>query len=279
MLKRAARFFALTLIAATTLFSQSSNVDRSWADRLNDDVYIVGRIDNDGTKSGVFGRRPSDVKNSNWCVFVGPREQVYKLTLIDRSIHELFIDGRKVEDSLIWKHTAEFKPYLEKFWRDREIEDESAELERQIKPIDRKMEEIQKEIEKLEQANEKLERGSSSFAESKSIDAKLNRLSEIERDLELQIESLSKSQETLSKEQESLQLDKETDRVLSRMIADLKALGAIKSSSNLRFKLSNTQFIINGKQASPEIYQLMKDRYVVETSGENGFLYRWKGKI
>lgn len=240
---------------------------------------MFGQIDNDGTKSGVFGRRPSDVKNSNWCVFVGPREQVYKLTLIDRNIHELFIDGRKVEDSLIWKHTAEFKPYLEKFWRDREIADKSADLERQMKPLDRKIEAIQKEIQKLEQANEKMERNSSSFAQSKSLDAEIKRLSGIDRDLEQQIESLSRSQEDLSKEQESLQLDKETDRVLARIIADLKALGAIKSTSNLRFKLSNTEFIINGKQASPEIYRLMKDRYIVETTNESGFLYRWKGKI
>lgn len=245
------------------------------------DIYMFGTVENDKRMSGYFGKNRQDFKNKNWCVFIGANGKVYKLTLIDKSIRDLFIDGRKIADGEIWKHTAEYKPFLLKFWRNEEIEEESRELERQIKPLDRKIEAINKEIEKLDREEEKLDKelknNSASFTDNrKSINAQQKRLSGIEKELSEQIENLSKQQETLSNEQESLNLMDELNKVLLQIGTDLKALGVIKNSNNLSFKLSNVELIVNGNRISPEVLELLKTRYIVESNGESGFLFRWK---
>ena len=227
--------------------------------------------------TGYFGKNYQDIKNKNWCVFIGSNGKVYKMSLIDKNIRDLFIDGQKVADDQIWKHTAEYKSFLEKFWRNEEIEKESNELEQKIKPLDRKMDAIIQEIEKLDRD---LEKNSAGFADGrKSLKAQQKRLSAIEKELDDQIEDLSKQQEKLSDEQESLNLMDELDKVLLQIGSDLKSLGVIKNTNNLSFKLSNLGLIVNGKQVSPEVFELLKARYIVEFSGESGFLYRWKGDV
>lgn len=279
-------FILLLSLSALTLlfFALNQNISLAQIKPNNDSLYMVGSVDKDRTMTGFFGKNHQDIENKNWCVFIGENGKVYKISLIERNIHELYIDGQKIADNQIWKHTAEYKSFLEKFWRNEEIEDESSDLESKIKPIDRKIEAISKEIEKLDRAEEKLdkdlERNSTSFADNKkSINAQQKRLSEIENELDEQIENLSKQQEKLSDEQESLNLMDELDKVLEQISADLKSLGVIKSSKNLSFKLSNVELIVNGKKVSPEVFELLKARYIVEMSGESGFLYRWKGNV
>jgi len=250
----------------------------------SNDIYLNGTIENDRRMSGFFGKNGSDWKSKNWCVFIGANGKVYKLTLIDRSIGDLYIDGQKIAGGEIWKHTAEYKPFLLKFWRSEEIENESRELERQIKPIDRRMEAINQEIEKLDKAEEKLDRdtqnGAASFADNrKTIDAQRRRLEEIQKELETEIENLSKRQENLSREHESLKLSAELDKVLLKISEDMKSLGIIKTTKNLSFKLSNRELVVNGKQVSAEVFDLLKSRYIVETNGESGYLFRWKGDV
>ncbi len=248
------------------------------------DIYMFGTIEKGEVMSGYFGKHQPDSKNKTWCVFIGSNGKVYKLALIDKNIHELYIDGQKVADSQIWKHTAEYKSFLEKFWRNEEIENESRELERQIKPFERKIEAISKEIEKLDRAEEKLDRDSenkpANFDESRAnATARQQKLAKMQKELDEQIENLSKQQETLSSEQESLNLLTELDKVLLRIREDLKSLGVIRNSNNLSFKLSNVELIVNGKKISPEVFELLKARYIVELSGESGFVFHWKGDI
>lgn len=283
-MKRKTFGLILSLMIFTGLFFVSSrNIGQAQIMPAND-IYMFGTIENDKTMSGYFGKNQQDFKNKNWCVFIGSNGKVYKLRLIDRSVRELYIDGQKISNNQIGKHTAEYKSFLEKFWRSRDIENESAELEIKIKPLDREMEAVNQEIEKLDRAEEKLERNSekksASFAETrKSLNARQKRLSEIQKELNEQIEDLSKQQEKLSNEQESLKLIDELNRVLLQISADLKSLSVIKNSRNLSFKLSNVELIVNGKRVSPEVFELLKTRYIVELSGESGFLFRWKGDI
>lgn len=115
MMKRLLRVIPPAAIMAAAIFTSGGDV--SHAQRpVSDGTYIFGRIDNDRGKSGIFGRSRQAFKDRDWCVFVGANGSVYKMSMIDRSVHELFINGKRVDDSLIWKHTAEFKPYLEKYW-------------------------------------------------------------------------------------------------------------------------------------------------------------------
>jgi len=269
---------ALLLLAAFSAFD--SNIGLAQLPTGDDGIYIFGRIDNDKAKSGIFGRRRENLKNSDWCVFIGENGQVYRMSLIDRSIHELYIDGKKIDDSQIWKHTAEFKPYLEKYWRVRELDKESASLDRQMKPIEIKIETVSKEMEKLDKIEERLERSAAGFADDrKSLSDARKRIAGTERELSRELEDFAKRQDQIGKEHESLNLMADLDKVLKQIGTDLQALGVIKSTSNLSFKLSNVELIVNGRKASPEVYDLLKARYIITEGAESGFLYRWKGAI
>lgn len=248
-----------------------------------DGVRLFGTIGNDGVISGYFSRNQSD-SDRDWCVFVGANGKAYKMSLIERNVHELYIDGQKVPDSEIWKHTAEYKSFLEKYWRSQDIENESREIEQKIKPLAKRIEAVSKEIEKLDLAEDRGERSTSRNSES-FVDTKLRlreqqkKLDEIENELDQKMGVLSKQQERLSDEQESLGLEKYLDDVLKQIATDIKVLGAIKSTDKLSYKLSNRELIINGERASPEILELLKIKYILDRGGESGFIYRWKGEI
>lgn len=280
MNKRIFLIISCFVLLSIPFFLWQQNVSEAQTKKDDDSLYMIGSIENNKTMTGFYSKNAQSVQNKNWCVFIGNNGKVYKIQLIDKSIHTLHIDGQKIADSQIWKHTAEYKPYLEKMWRITEIENKSAEIDSQIKPIDRKIAALDKEMQKLDEKEEQMEKNSTNFAENqKSFNAERKKLSEMIKKHSEQIEELSEQQEILSKEMESLDLMKEIDKVLSQISADLKALGVIKSSSNVSFKLSNSELIVNGKKASPEVYDLLKSRYIVEMNGSFGFLYHWKGEV
>ena len=270
---------AISVLAVLTGNQNLGNAQSS----VPDGTHLFGTIGNDSVISGYFSKNQAS-SNLDWCAFIGSNGKVYKMSLIERNVHELYIDGYKIADSEIWKHNAAYKPFLEKYWRSNEIENESREIEKKIKPLDTKIEAINKEIERLDLAEERLERSTSKNSES-FIDSKLSlkeqqkQLAETQNELDQQIEFLSKQQERISDEQESLGLEKYLDDILKQIAADLKSLGAIKSIDKLSFKLSNREMIINGKQASPEVFDLLKAKYIIDQSGESGLIYRWKGNI
>lgn len=276
MTKGLLRTVALLLIACSALFSNDHLLQVQSVTQTDDGMYFMGTIENNGIMTGVFGRRRDGVNNKSWCVFIGANGQVYKMAFIDRDISYLYIDGKKVDDSLIWKHTAEFRVFYDKYWRERDIEAASAALESEMKPLNREIESVAKQMQKIDQAQERVARQGGSTAENKSLDNDRGRLSQIERNLDREIEGFAKRQESLAKEQESLRLMDETDKVLDQILQDLKALGAIKQKTNTTFKLSTAEFVINGKTASPEIYELMKNRYLPDSVAETGFMYHWK---
>lgn len=240
-------------------------------------VYLLGTIDRDGGKTGLFSRRGA-AGDTGWFVFVGEGGWVYKLGLIGRDVSYLYIDGTRIADGDIWRHTAAFRSNYDKYWRDREIEAESDEIDERMKPLERRINAVAKEMEKLDIAREKLERAER-FSDNDGLDAQIKKLQQKERELDREIETLAKQQDKLGDERESLGLMKETDKVIDRIALDLVALGAIKGKSGLSYKLSNAGLIINGKPASPEIFELLRKRYIADSPTESGFLYRWKTKI
>ncbi len=255
--------------------------------RKDDQFFMAGSIENDRKMTGFYSKNANAAQNKNWCVFIGENGKVYKIWLIDKNIHSLHIDGIKIADDQIWKHTAEYKPYLEKMWRINELEEESAEIDDQIRPIDQKIAALDKEMEKLDKKDEEIEKkkeqidkNSLNFDDTrKNIDAQRRKLSKMIEERSKEIEILSKKQGSLVKEIESLNLMSEMDKIFRQITIDLKSLGVIKNSANLSFKLSNSELIVNGKKVSTEVYDLLKARYIVEMDGNFGFVYQWKGEV
>lgn len=268
---------AVLAILTLPLFLSSQNITEAQIKKDDDSFFMMGTIEKEKIMTGVYSKNSEAIHNKNWCVFVGENGKVYKISLIDKSIHALSIDGKKIEDKEIWKHNAEYKPFLEKFWRETELENQSAEIDSLIKPFDRKISVLDKEIEKLDKREAQLEKGASSFDDSrKSINAERKKLAKMQNEYAQQIEQFSDRQEAISKELESLNLMAEIDKVLLQICEDLKSIGVVKTSKGLSFKLNNSVLMVNGKQVSPEAHQLLKDKYIVDLNGEFGFLYHWK---
>lgn len=267
-------------ILSFSFFIWQQNIAEAQNKKDEDNLFMIGSLEKDKRMTGFYSKSPQSIQNKNWCVFIGENGKVYKISLIERNIHTLTIDGKQIADNQIWKHNAEYKPFLERFWREAEIENESAEIDSRIKPFDRKIAALDKEMEKIDKREEQIEKGSSSFTDTpKTLDAERRKLAKMQQEYAKQIEELAKLQENLSNEQDSLKLEGEIDKVLLQICEDLKSLGVVKTSKNLSFKLSNTELIVNGNKVSPEVYQLLKDRYIVELNGEFGFLYHWKGDV
>lgn len=280
MIRRVSHVLTLAAVIAAAFFYADKNVSLAQPQPKDDGIYILGRIDNDKTTSGIFGRRREDLKNRDWCVFIGENGRVYKMSLVDRSVRDLVIDGKRVDDSLIWKRTAEFKPYLEKYWRVRELEQESARLDRQMRPIELKIQAISQEMEKLDRLEQRLDRAATGFTDDrKSLSAARRRIADAERGFSRELNDFARQQDRIGKEHESVDLIGDLDKVLKQIGTDLQSLGAVNTTKNLSFKLSNVEMIVNGKNVSPEIFDLLKARYIVAETGEAGFVYRWKGKI
>lgn len=268
----------LALLSIPFFIGQKNGVDAQT--KNDDDLFLNGSIENDRRMTGFYSKDSNAAQNKDWCVFIGENGKVYKIWLIDRSIHTLHIDGQKIADDQIWKHTAEYKPFLLKMWHINDLEKKSSQLDDEIRPVERKISALEKELEKLDKKQEQIEKSSSSFTDSRtSIDAEMRKLAKMIEERSKEIEELSQKQEALSKEMEANNLMGEMDKVFRQISADLQSLGVIKNSANLSFKLSNSELIVNGKKVSAEVFELLKARYIVEMKGNFGFIYRWKGEV
>lgn len=269
------------LLSLVFIFLVSANFIFAQNKPSNEGFYLFGSLASDKIMTGFFSKNGKAFENKNWCVFVGENGKVYKISLIDDSIHTLFIDGQKIADSEIWKHNAEYKPFLEKFWRNQKIEEESEAIDSQAELIEAKVETIEKEIENLDKTLEKLEKLSEkekanlSF-DRKSVNSQMQRLAEMQREQDKELEKLNELQATKQKEQESLNLMGDLKKVLSQINIDLQSLGVVKNVNNNSFKLSTLELIVNGKKISDDAYQLLKAKYIVDFKDESGFMYRWK---
>jgi DNA repair exonuclease SbcCD ATPase subunit len=265
----------IILLLSNGNYSQNKANDESF--------YLFGSLESNRMMTGFFSRNHNHLDNKNWLVFIGKNSKVYKISLINKNISTLYIDGEKIADSEIWKHTAEYKPFLEKFWRNEELEIKSENIDTKIELIDQKTETIDKEIQKLDQTEEKLDKladkGSDVSFDRKSLNSQRRRLAEIQDEYAKELEVLSNQQEKISNEQDSLNLIREIDKILRQINEDLKSLDVVKSVNNNSFKLSSIELIVNNKKVSNDIYEQLKAKYIAEFNGESGYLYRWKEKV
>ncbi|HVW97462.1 MAG TPA: M56 family metallopeptidase [Mucilaginibacter sp.] len=69
----------------------------------------------------------------------------------------------------------------------------------------------------------------------------------------------------------ALKDNERTDRMITELISD----GIITTKDNLSFKISTSEFIVNGKKQPDAIYQKYKSRYVKNTNGEWSWMYNY----
>lgn len=65
------------------------------------------------------------------------------------------------------------------------------------------------------------------------------------------------------------------DERRDKMISELMIDGIINSKNNLSFKISTSEFIVNGKKQSDDIYQKYKTRFVKNTAGVWSWTYNY----
>lgn len=278
MARRVFGVFVIVICAASSFVLERSAVEAQLVEP--DGIHLSGRVEKQGRLSGFFSSPSKGGRTTNWCVFVGANGSVYKLTLLDRSVQSLVLDGQPVESDRISRYAAEFNPFLERFLRDAEIERESNQIDTRMEPIDAEMESLDTAMEKIESAADRLgSRGSAFAAERSTLDAERKKISATHKSLANLLKPLADRQEALSEEQERLNLMADIDRILDVITNDLIALGVIKTDTNLSFKLSSLGLIVNGKPISGEAHRFLRAKYIVDGSGESGFLYRWKGKV
>ncbi len=251
---------------------------------LDDAIYMFGTFDTNTGKTGFFMKNAVEGDKKTWCVFVGENGSIYKLSLIDKSVGELFVDGKRIPDGEIWKRTVEFKPYLEMVWKQKELEAKSEKNDAKSEEIDSQSEEIDKSEERIDRAEEKLDKLSDErlvavSKERENLRTQRERLNKLRENINRQREPIETRQSVINRELNSIDMISEMDKVLNQVIVDLKSVGVIKDPKNLSFKLSNRELIVNGRTVSTETFELLKTKYIAESTGETGFLYRWKPKI
>jgi vacuolar-type H+-ATPase subunit I/STV1 len=268
--------FAITTLAFTLTISAQTTSS-------SDSLMMTGRF-SDKEATGIFVKGNDENINQDWSVFLGNDGKVYNLSSFEQNIAELYVDGEKISSENISQYSANTKPYLDKLAMQKEIEKLQNEIDAKQEYIDKDQAEIDKVTEKIDEATAKIDE----LRDKHSIDlsAERDNLSKLRDKNSKFRDSISAKRDVISAQRDKLsaQRDKidnvgEINKVLDKIISDLKAEGIIKNSNNLSFKLSNREFIVNGKRQPAEIYNKLKAKYVIETNSEAGFLYRWKEKV
>jgi bla regulator protein blaR1 len=279
-------YFTISIFAFLffSVFVSRQNVADAQIRGLDDAIYMFGTFDTNRGKTGFFNKSSAESDAKKWCVFVGKNGSVYKLSLIDKSVGELFVDGKRIPDGEIWKRTAEFKSYLGMVWKQRELEAESERIDANSEEIDSQSEEIDRSEQRIDKAEEKLdkfsdERQADISKERENLRTQRERLNKLRESIHNQREPVETRQSVIERELNSIDMIREMDKILDQVIVDLKSVGVIKDSKNLSFKLSNRELVVNGKRISTETFELLKTKYIAESTGETGFLYRWKPEI
>jgi bla regulator protein blaR1 len=238
----------------------------------------------DKQATGIYIKGDEENINLDWSVFLGNDGKVYKVTLNKGNISELYVDGEKVSNENIPQYAAATKPFLDNLTMQKELENLENEIEKKEEDIDQQTDEIDRISDRIDKAHEKLD----NLRERQSIDlsAEIDKLAKLrDKNAELR-DSISAQRDELSLERDKLSEKRDKidnmdllDKVLNKIVSDSKAAGIVGNSKSISFKLSNKEFIVNGKRQSDELYQKMKAKYVIESKYETGFLYRWKEKI
>ncbi|HQU82778.1 MAG TPA: hypothetical protein PKY59_06625 [Pyrinomonadaceae bacterium] len=268
-------FAIITLAAVLTISSQTTSSSNS--------LMMTGQF-SDREATGIYVKGADENINQDWSVFLGNDGKVYKLHAVEQNIAELYVNGERISSENIPQYSANTKPLLEKLAMQKEIEKLQNEIDAKQEDIDNDQSEIDEITEKIDKAQGKIDELQDKY--SLSLSAERDNLSKLRDKISKLRDSLSAKRNVLSAQRDRLSVKRdkidtvgELDKVLDKIISDLKAEDIIKNSNNLSFKLSNRELIVNGKRQSAEIHNKMKAKYVIETNFDTGFLYRWKEKV
>ena len=271
------RLFLISSLMVMTFASALTALGQS------DSIMMSGEF-SDKQATGIYVKGSDANINQDWSVFLGNDGKVYKVRAVDQNIAELYVNGEKISSENILQYAANTKPYLDNLAMQAEFEKLEKEIDAKEEDIDKDEEEVDKISDKIDKAQDKIDemqdrRAVDLSAERDNLSKLRDKTSKIRDSLSANRDELSAERDKLSEKRDTIDNIDELDKVLAKIISDLKAEGIIKNSNNLSFKLSNREFIVNGKRQSAEFHNKMKAKYVIETNYEAGFLYRWKERI
>ncbi len=272
----------LIISGCALVFGQNAKAQVNSTEKTS--LTMTGEF-SDKQATGIYVKGDNEkTVDLNWSVFVGNDGKVYKVSIVDHKITTLVIDGQQIPSENIPQFASATKPFLDYLLMQEEIDRLEKDIDANEEDIDRQEHEIDKISDRLDKTHEKLDqleenRSVDLSAEKENISKLQERTSELRQSISVQREKFLSEREKVSSKREKIDNLDELDKVFSKIISDLKAEGIVKNEKNLSFKLSNRQLIVNGKIQSDEIFQKLKAKYVIESSYESGFLYRWKEKI
>lgn len=232
-------------------------------------------------------------------VFIGDDRRVYRVVFENDRLAALFIDGVQVTPERIADDPANDRK-LANFL---EIRKESARLEEQEAGLDEEdsaLDVIENLLEKKEDEADRIQDSIEDDEEMlederdkstrdnirKSIDKKREKFHALRREIEQQQAEIDAKREQIDArakvvsarlEEFSTTADREMDKVLDRIVTDLRTANVLAASGKVSFKLTNKELIVNGKSAPRDVFERLKQVYVGDDPrGTFGYLYNWK---
>ncbi len=210
----------------------------------------------------------------------------YEIVEREGKITELKIDGVAIPEDKIEDYRAELEPVMaeaREHQKQAELHRAQAEVHRQQAAEHRKQAEVHRaqadgmrheaEAMREQAAQHRKESGSlrASTAEARSHADEARREAEVHRQ---RAEVHRKEAEEHRRKAETKRA--EFEKMQEELINDLMQAGTIQNKTNLSYKLSREELIVNGIKQPDALHQKLREKYLKETGVE--LFYNWEGK-
>lgn len=283
-MKKMPLFFAtLFCLTASVAFIPSASQAQS--------LYASGMFDTDGATCRFAGGSEAEAFFPYWQTCVDEAGKVYKLTVANGGIDELFVDGEKIPAAQIRDFQSFVGPCVMSLTEKSDLQRREGELSAQLSSLDKYQRQVEDRIKELETGITQLDLAlsaaqSANFDTRESLSRKRTKLvhekamlSDENEDLIEKRTILLRHRSELSRKSERLTTKDNEQRaqILEAIIADLKKEGLVSNARGLSYKLSNVELVVNGKRADAAMHRKFVQKYIpVVPSGETGFMYRWR---
>lgn len=297
------RHCILTLFIAIIAFTTNSLAQ----DRTN--MSMTGSFNDDVATGSFSSGFPKDVYRQP-IVFIGDDNRVYRIVYENERVTELYIDGVQAtvdhitDSASVDRKLAKFiemrreSERMEKMEAELDAEDNvfdavENELERKEEKADRLEQKIDNEEERISDLEDDEDDRSSSKKESiadarAAIAKKRTELVRIQEEIEREQKELEARRKKVEAKYEVISNKweefgdmqyREMEKVLDRILGELRAANLAPNSGKASFKLSNRELIVNGKSAPRDVFERMRMKFVGDDPrGTFGFLYKWNLK-
>lgn len=258
-------------------------------------LYTSGVFDVDGATCRFATGVDAEQTFPYWQVCLDNTGKVYKLTVANNAISELYVDSEKIPASQIPDFQSFIAPYIQAVTQKVDADRRQAEIDAQLARIDsyqytvlaKRLDEIDGLLQNLNRELLKADADSNSqpFDTRETLSHKRCKLTHEKDMLSSEIEELNDKREILTRHRDELtkreNLISEADmvqrgKVMQAIIADLKKENLVLNTRGLSFKLSNVELVVNGKKVAADLHQKFCAKYVPSVAGETGFMYHWK---